>query len=205
MLGCLLGAVHLRVENTSLRAALGDAQEQLRLADSLRSASATSAEAEAENAAARTKRCMLEATHLRAELGDVQAALVDARAHRMTLQAALDDARALIDELREAEDAAAEEKARDEATRAARGIRWGTLRQVGHRAEWRARLWHIPHGYGWKKACERTPLEGRKIVSGLPNWCEVTVVVRILSEPVQGLKQSLTSPRLQGVWGHWVV
>jgi chromosome segregation ATPase len=123
LLGWLLGALYLRVENASLRAALGDAQAQLRLADSLRSASATSAEAEAENEAARTKRCMLEATHLRAELGDVQAALVDARAHRMTLQAALDDAQALIDELRKAADAAAEEKARDEATRGFDGAR----------------------------------------------------------------------------------
>jgi hypothetical protein len=80
LLGWLLGALYLRVENASLRAALGDAQEQLRLADLLSTGSATIFEAEAENEAARTKRCMLEATHLRAELGDARKPLLSTRA-----------------------------------------------------------------------------------------------------------------------------
>jgi hypothetical protein len=84
--------------------------------------------------------------------------------------------RSLRAQLRVANAASATE-ARDAAMRAVTGMRWGTVRQVGHRAEWRARLWDIPRGYGWKRACERTPLEGYSVIGGRPDWCEVTVMV----------------------------
>jgi hypothetical protein len=55
------------------------------------------------------------------------------------------------------------------------GLYWGKFTQSRENL-YRARIHHVPPGYGRTKACERTPAPVGAPVKGKPNWCKKNIV-----------------------------
>jgi hypothetical protein len=110
----------------------------------------------------------------RDERNAIQSKVEDLRIEMAGCRAILEESRDLVRSLESLCDTRSRsQKADDDARDDGSGLHWGRLKEVDHRGrEWKSRLWNIPHGHDWMKTCERTPLKGRKGVSGMPNWCE---------------------------------
>jgi hypothetical protein len=60
---------------------------------------------------------------------------------------------------------------RDQEARAAMGLFWGEFIKSRDRI-YEAQLFHVPSGYDWMKACERTQAPDSAPVVGFTHWCE---------------------------------